>query len=171
MLKLRTATAHVQLSLEASVRRISREIGLGVVDALRQQPPREDEEPGRHAERLALGVLRAIDKGFDEEHLQKSLTRAVSSAVEAALAAGLARSPGIQEISEETARAFARGALVELRSELGAGGEGPLTQSLAFSTRQVAKEGAGALATPLVLLAVAAGAGLLTAVFFRLRGN
>jgi hypothetical protein len=166
MKKLSTSASRLRHDLQASIRGISREVGLGVAEALHQEPP-DGEEPGQYAERLTLGVLRAIDKGFDEEHLQRSLARVVEGAVEAALSAGLARSPRIQEMSADAARAFARGALSELRTELGAKGEGPLTRSLATSTRRVAAEGASALATPLVLFAVAAGFGLMGALLFR----
>lgn len=145
------------------IRKISREVGLGVAEAL-QDRPANAAEPGWRAERFTRGALRGIDEGLEDDHLRRSVARAVEGGVETAISAALAQSAKAEELSEDAARAFARGALAELRTALGAKGDGPLTRSLCASSQRVARETANAVAAPLVVCAVAVVVGL-TGVF------
>jgi hypothetical protein len=53
MKKLRTSPSRLEHDLDATIRHISREIGAGVVDAMRRRPLDEEEEPGWRGEREA----------------------------------------------------------------------------------------------------------------------
>jgi hypothetical protein len=165
MKPLRRFASRPKLDIERRIRSISREVGRGVTEALQEKP--KGEEPGWRAEQALRGVFRACDEGLEDEHFRQRLADAIEAAVQAALTVAVARSPAIQEVSEDAARAFARGVLAELRAELGAHGEGRLTRSLAASTRNVASAGATAMTTPLLLLAAATGLGLLGALVLR----
>lgn len=135
---LRTSASRLRLELATGVHNLSRDAGRGVVEALQER--HTDEAPGWRAEQMARGAMRGIDHGLDDEHLHASVAEAVDGAVDAALSAAIARSPELQKVAEETARAFVRGALREVRSQLG---------------------------SPLVILACAAGLGLFGALLFR----
>jgi len=166
MKKLSSSVSRLRVGLGAELRTVGREVGLGVVDALRERPA--DQEPNDwRARQLARGAMRGLDEGLEDEHFERSLARVIERAVDAALSSALARSPQLRAFSEDAAHAFARGALQELESELGEAGDGGLSRSLGASARRVARDGASALATPLVLLAVAAGVGLVGALLLR----
>ena len=166
MKKLSSSVSQLRVGLGAELRSVGRELGLGVVDALRERPTDREPDDWR-ARKLARGAMRGLDEGLEDEHFQESLARAVERAVDAALSSAFARSPQLRELSEDVAHAFARGALRELESELGEAGDGGLSRSLGASAHRVARDGASALATPLVLLAVAAGVGLVGALVLR----
>jgi hypothetical protein len=124
--------------LSTGVRTPSRDVGLGVVDALQERP--RDEPPGWRAQQMARGAMRGIDEGLEDERFHESLAGAIDGAVDSALSTAAARSPELQKLAEDTARAFARGALSEVRAQL---------------------------STPLVLLGCVAGLGLLGALLLR----
>lgn len=157
------------LDLARSVRKISREVGLGVAEALQEAPAPNGgaEEPGWRAERLALGASRGIDHALEDDHLRRTIASALEDGIETAFAAALAQSAMAQELSEDAARAFARGALAELRTALGTKGAGPLTRSLSASTRRVAREAANAVVAPMLLCAIAVVVGFTGALFLR----
>jgi hypothetical protein len=145
MKSLKTSASGLLVDLETRVHSISREVGLGVIEALDE---RQKDEPGARAEQLALGFMRGIHEGMQDVRHHKR----------------------IEEIAEEAARAFARGALATLRAQLGETGEGSLTQSLGTSAHRVASAGASALVTPFVFIGVAAAVGLAsTLVLLRLK--
>lgn len=166
MKKLSSSVSRLRVGLGAELRTVGREVGLGVVEALRERPDNREPDDWR-ARHLARGAMRGLDEGLEDEHFQQSLTRVIERAVDAALCSALARAPQLHELSEDAAHAFARGALRELEGELGSTGEGALTRSLGASAQRVARDGASALTTPLVLLAVAAGVGLMGALLLR----
>ena len=152
------SASRLRRGLGAELRSVGREVGLGVVEALRERPEDKEPDDGR-ARQLARGAMRGLDEGLEDEHFQQSLAKAIARAVDAALTSAFARSPLLEELSEDAAQAFARGALREVATDLGEGGQGPLTRSLGASVQRVARDGASALTTPLALLAVAAGLG------------
>lgn len=162
---LRRSASKPRLDLQGRIRNISREVGRGVTEALQEKPA--GEEPGWRAEQAARGALRAFDGGPEDDQFRQRLAEMVEAAAESALAGAVARSPAIRELSEDAARGIMRGVIDELCVELGPDGDGRFTRSLAASTRRVASAGASAVTTPLLLLAAAAGLGLLGALVWR----
>jgi len=164
-MKLVSRRPYLSIDLGKGVRKLSREIGLGVTDAL--QSHSGVDEPGWRGERFTRGVLRGIDEIAQNEHVRTSLSDAIEGGVETAISAALTRSVEAREAWEGAAHALMRGALSELRVELGTRGEGPLTQAISASARRVARDAATAVAKPIALCAAAVAVALTGALLFR----
>jgi hypothetical protein len=106
--------------------------------AMQEQERFVDEGSGWRAEEAARGAMRAIEEALDD---------------------GL--------LVERAASAGARGVLVELRAELGAEGQGPLSQSMSAAARRATRDAVSGLVTPAALLAVAVFFGVASAVALR----
>lgn len=127
------------MRFRGSIRDLSRQVGLGVAEALQAVNAADEQEPGWRAERFARGAMRGIDESLEPDHLV--------------------------QLSEEAARAFARGALHELRAQLGDRGNGPLTRALSASSRRLAHDAAVTVAVP---MALCIGLGVTGALLLRL---